>query len=221
MCSRSISVTGRELRETEARRAVRRAPREWGWGETKATRFLPWPLSKRGELAGGGSLPGEALPCPNLGKQDEGQSVCFAQGLFYCCLECGHSCSALCIQCYSFRMYPVLMFTSLTPVWPRVGLSTRLSEVSVDLAHASQPAWNVPFAALPQLTSLAGLVFTEPGDNIFRFHLEFPGQLPSKPLRKFRKEGHGNVRRFSTELGLSKWSWDDVYRLHWADVTGW
>ena len=56
------------------------------------------------------------------------------------------------------------------------------------------------------LASLAFLMFTKPGDNIFRFHLEFPGQLLSKPLRKFRKEGHGNVRRFSTELWFSKWS---------------
>jgi hypothetical protein len=46
------------------------------------------------------------------------------------------------------------------------------------------------------------LVFIKPEDNIFRFHLEFPRQPPSKPLRKFRKEGHGNVSLFFFPLNF-------------------
>ena len=93
--------------------------------------------------------------------------------------------------------------------WPksaclRVSLHTTRAS---NLSEMSHP-WG-----LRLLTSLALPVFIKTGDNIFRFHSEFPGQPLFKPLRKFRKEGHRNVRCFSTELCLSKWSWDDFQTL--------
>ena len=96
-----------------------------------------------------------------------------------------------------------------SPPWPksaclRVSLHTTRAS---NLSEMSHP-WG-----LRLLTSLALPVFIKTGDNIFRFHSEFPGQPLFKPLRKFRKEGHRNVRCFSTELCLSKWSWDDFQTL--------
>ena len=101
-----------------------------------------------------------------------------------------------------------------SPLWPesaRLRVSLHTTRAS-NLSETSHP-WG-----LRLLTSLALPVFIKPGDNIFRFHSEFPGQPVFKPLRKFRKEGHRNVRCFSTELWLSKRSWDDVHRLFWATV---
>lgn len=125
-----------------------------------------------------------------------------------------------------FSSYPVLIFTSLVksappPLGPFACLQGCVQPPQPPHA-ASQPEWDSPFLGLLPLTSLAFLVFIKPEDNIFRFHLEFPSQPLSKPLRKFRKEGHGNVRLFfSTELWLSKWSKDDVRRPHWEGFSRW
>lgn len=92
-------------------------------------------------------------------------------------------CSALCIlaPCYSFLLSPCWF----SPPGPCSACLQRWVYPPLVAPNLSETFHSL---GLLLLTSLASLMFIKPGDNIFRFHLEFPGQPLFKPLRKFRKE---------------------------------